>query len=314
MMNLPKCLLAASTALTVLASVASAKIEREVERTFQVQPGVHVNLSTLGGNITVTSTTDAEVKIVAKEHIRTNSDAEADELLKKLNLTFEQKGDTVSATAEYQSSMGFHFGSWPPVEVEFEVRVPVSASVDLKTSGGDEIVGDLLGKVYARTSGGDIKLGRIVGDINASTSGGNVSIEEGQTTVKASTSGGNITAKHLVGPSDLKTSGGDIKIESVENAIDARTSGGDIKANFDGVLRGDSKLDTSGGQVKATVGKTMAFHLNADTSGGEVDASGLTITIDRGGVGKSSLAGSVNGGGPDLRLHTSGGDIDVETR
>jgi DUF4097 and DUF4098 domain-containing protein YvlB len=313
MMNLPKSLLAASTAVTVLASVASAKIEREVERTFQVQPGVHVNLSTLGGNITVTSTTDAEVKIVAKEHIRTNSEAEADELLKKLDLTFEQHGDTVSATAEYQSAMGLHWGN-SPVEVEFEVHVPVSASVDLKTSGGDEIVGDLTGKVYARTSGGDIKLGRIVGDINASTSGGNVAIEEGQTTVKVSTSGGNITAKHLVGPSDLKTSGGDIKVESVENSIDARTSGGDIRANFDGALRGDSKLDTSGGQVKATVGKAMAFHLNADTSGGEVEAGGLTITIDHGGVGKSSLVGSVNGGGPDLRLHTSGGDIDVETR
>jgi hypothetical protein len=296
-----------------IATAASAKIEREVERTFQVAPGVHVRLQTIGGNITVTSTTEAVVKIVAKEHIRASSDAEADDLLKKLNLTFDQSGDTVSAVADYGTTMGLHWGN-TPVTVEFEVQVPVSSSVDLKTSGGDVIVGDLMGKVYARTSGGDIKLGRIAGEINASTSGGNVAVEEGQTVVKVSTSGGNITAKHLVGPSDLKTSGGDIKLESVENSVDARTSGGDIRANFDGVLRGDSKLDTSGGQVKATVAKAMAFHLDADTSGGEVDAGGLTITIDHGGVGKSSLSGSVNGGGPDLRLHSSGGDIDVETR
>lgn len=306
--------IASAGVLAAFTASASAKIERVVERTFQVQPGVHVEVSTAGGEVRVESSSDSVVKIVAKEHIRAGSDAEADELLTKLDLKLEQSGNEVTASASYGSSIGLHFGSWPPVQVDFVVSVPASASADLKSSGGDIIVSDLGGAVHAHTSGGDVKLGSIGGNVDASTSGGNVVLVEGRASVRLETSGGNVSAKHLVGPSDLRTSGGDIKVDSVENTLKAETSGGDVKAGFDGGLKGDCLLSTSGGQVKASVGKDVGFHLDASTSGGEVDASGLTITIDHGGIGRSSLAGLVNGGGPVLKLRSSGGDIEVSTR
>jgi DUF4097 and DUF4098 domain-containing protein YvlB len=304
------CLLVAFTA----SASASAKIERVVEKTFQVQPGVHIDVSTSGGEVRVESSNDLVVTIVAKEHIRAGSDAEADEVLKKLDLKLEQSGNDVTASAHYESKMGFHVGNWPPVQVDFIVSVPVSASADLKTSGGDIVVSDLQGAVHAHTSGGDVKLGAIGGNVDASTSGGNVVLSEGRSSVRLETSGGNVSAKHLVGPADLRTSGGDIKVDSVENTLKAETSGGDVKAGFDGGLKGDCTLSTSGGQVKASVGKEVGFHLDASTSGGSVDATGLTITIDHGGMGRSSLSGLVNGGGPVLKLRSSGGDIEVSTR
>jgi DUF4097 and DUF4098 domain-containing protein YvlB len=306
-------LFATVSLLAAIAAPASAKIERVVEKSFQVQPGMRLKVSTMGGNINVAASSDSQVKIVAKEHIRADSEAEADEMVKKLELTIDQNGNEVTASASYEHE-GFHFGNWPPVQVDFVVTVPSSASAELKTSGGDVIVDNLDGAVNAHTSGGDIKLGTIGGDIDAHTSGGNVVLVEGRGRVRLETSGGNISAKRVVGSADLRTSGGDIKVESVENTLDAETSGGDVRASFDGAIKGDCKLSTSGGQVRATVSKSAAFHLEAGTSGGEVDASGLTITIDHGGTGKSSLSGSVNGGGPDLRLHSSGGDIEINTR
>jgi len=45
-----------------------------------------------------------------------------------------------------------------------------------------------------------------------------------------------------------------------------------------------------------------------------VNASGLTITIEKGGTGKSRLVGAVNGGGPLLKLRSSGGDVTVHSR
>jgi DUF4097 and DUF4098 domain-containing protein YvlB len=301
------CLLAAFTAS------ASAKIERVVERTFQVQPGVHINVTTSGGEIAVESSNDSVVRIVAKEHIRAGSDAEADDILKKLDLKLEQSGNEVTASATYATSMGFHFGG-SPVQVDFVMTVPVSASADLKSSGGDILVKDLAGSVHAHTSGGDIKLGNIGGAVDASTSGGNVVLGEGRSTVRLSTSGGNVSAKHLGGPADLRTSGGDIKVDTADSSLRAETSGGDVKAAFAGDLGGECYLSTSGGQVQASVRKDIGFHLDASTSGGEVDASGLTITIDHGGLGRSSLAGLVNGGGPLLKLRSSGGDIEISTR
>jgi len=64
--------------------------------------------------------------------------------------------------------------------------------------------------------------------------------------------------------------------------------------------------------VRAVVDSNAAFKLDASTSGGSVDARGLTITLD-GSRHRSSLSGDVNGGGPELRLHSSGGDIVIET-
>jgi DUF4097 and DUF4098 domain-containing protein YvlB len=276
---------------------------------------VHLTVSTYGGEIRVDPSSDGVVKVVAKEHFHADSEAEADEIMQKVDLTIEQHGNEVVATAVTKGSgIGFHFGWSHDVHIDFIVTVPSSTSVDLKTSGGDIAVGDLGGSVHARTSGGEVKLGKITGDIDASSSGGDVELADGHGSVKLSTSGGNVTAGHLAGPSTLRTSGGDIKVDSVEDTLDANTSGGNVRAGFDGPLKGDCSLSTSGGEVKATVGPKVAFHLDARTSGGDVNAAGVTITIDRGGMGKSSLAGDVNGGGPLLKLRTSGGDIEVITR
>ena len=293
---------------------AHAKIERTVEKTFAVQPGGELKVETQGGDIRVQTSPDPAVKVVAKQQIRASSDAEADELLKKLTLTIEQQADGVSASARYEKTSGFHFGSWPPVQVDFIVTVPVNYHVTLKTSGGDVTVGDLMGRVHARTSGGDVTLGKIAGDIDAGTSGGNVRLTEGSATVKLGTSGGDIRVGRAVGPTDLDTSGGDIDIKSVENTLHASTSGGDVSAGIGGALKGDCRLGTSGGRVRVTVDKGVAFNLDAATSGGDVDATGLTITIEKGGSGRSRLSGKVNGGGPLLKLRSSGGDIIVETR
>src|SRR4051794_1434148 len=84
------------------ASVASAhaKIERMVERTFTVSPSGTVHLATQGGNIQVqpAAAGDSTVKVTARERINADSEAEADEILRKLTLTIEQNGNDVTAT------------------------------------------------------------------------------------------------------------------------------------------------------------------------------------------------------------------------
>ena len=294
---------------------AHAKIERVIEKTFTVQPGGVLKVETHGGDIRVQTSADPTVKVVARERIRASSDAEADEILSKLTLTIEQQAGGGSALAKYEKKLaGFHWGSWPPVQVDFTVTVPAAYNVDLHTSGGDITVGDLNGKAYLRTSGGDLTLGKISGDIDGGTSGGNVRLEEGLAVVKLGTSGGDIRVGRAVGATDLGTSGGNIDIKSVENTLRAATSGGDVSAGIAGPLKGDCKLSTSGGRVRVTVDKAAAFDLDASTSGGDVDASGLTITIERGGSGRSRLSGKVNGGGPLLKLRSSGGNVIVQTR
>jgi hypothetical protein len=302
-------LLAIGALLAVPATV-HAKIIRNVEKTFTVQPGGNLKAVTSGGDITVKTADIAEVRITAKETIRASSEQEADDLLKNLELTMEQNGNDVRAEAKYGSHLGIHFGS-TPVTVSFTVTVPAKFNVDLHTSGGDIAVASLTGNTRARTSGGNLHFERMDGEIDAGTSGGDIHLQEGTAKGRLTTSGGDIHVVRAGGPLEVDTSGGSIVLESVAQLIRASTSGGDVRATFTEAPKQDVHLGTSGGNVQVHLPKTAAFHLDASTSGGEVDASGLTLTLEKGGSGRSRLVGAVNGGGPLLKLRTSGGDITV---
>lgn len=321
-------------ALTTIS--ADAKIVRQVEKTFAVQPGGLLKAKTQGGDIEVRTADISEVRVTARQTIHAATEAKADELLEKLELTMEQRGNDVICEAKYGEKQRFRWSmNWPPVQVDFIVTVPKSfnadldsaaagpqgkadagllkatINLDLSTSGGDITVGDLQGSVKAQTSGGDLRFARIGGDLTGTTSGGDIDLQESSARARLSTSGGDITIDRANGPTEVSTSGGNIRISSVRELISASTSGGDIHAEIDGTLTRDTALSTSGGNVKLKLGKEFGFRLDASTSGGDIDATGLTIKLERGGNRRSRLVGEVNGGGPTLKLRSSGGDIDV---
>jgi hypothetical protein len=262
------------------ATTEPAVIERAITKTFPAAPGGVFHLETGGGKIDLqSSSTDKVVTIHAKEKIHADNEANADEILKRLTLSFAQQGNNIVARAKYEGARSlFHSGSWPPVQVDFVVSVPASFSVELDSGGGRVTVGDLAGPVRARTGGGELNLGRISGEVEASTGGGSV------------------------------------RIESVANTLRASTGGGSLRAVISGALKGDSEVQTSGGSIHLTVDRTAAFTLDAVASGSNVDIYGLPITVAVGGPGRGQLAGSVNGGGPLLKLRSSNGSIEVLTR
>jgi hypothetical protein len=306
----------ASTAsvLALSVSVAAAAIERTVEKTFNVTGHGTLRVETQGGGIRVEPSSGSTVKVTAKQRIRANSDSEADELLKKLELTIEQEGNNVRVVSRYERKpSGWSWSSWPPVNVDFVVTVPAKYSADLHTSGGSITVGDLAGPLNARTSGGSITLGKMGGEVEARTSGGSITLQEGSAPVELSTSGGNITVGRVAGTAKLSTSGGNIRIDSASNMLRASTSGGNIRAAITGPLTEDSSITTSGGSVRVAVDKAAAFRLDASSSGGSVDADGLTLTLESASRDRNRLAGTVNGGGPTLKLRSSGGSVSVRT-
>jgi hypothetical protein len=291
---------------------AHARIDRVVEKSFPVTGAGVLRVETQGGGIRVMPSADSAVRVRAKQRIQAATDAEADELLKKLELTFEQNGNDIRVVAKYErQSPVLRFRSWPPVNVDFEITVPESYATELHTSGGAITVGDLNGKADLRTSGGTIKLGRMGGPVDARTSGGGISLAEARGPVELKTSGGSISVGRVAGPGDFSTSGGSIKVDSVVSSLRAHTSGGSIRANISGPLKEECSLSTSGGSVSVTVDKAAAFQLDASTSGGGVDAAGLTLTLEKSSRDRSRLAGAVNGGGPLLKLRSSGGGISV---
>jgi len=294
--------------------ILTAKIERTVEKSFTVQPGGTLKVETMGGGIKVEPGSDNAVKIVVKQRIEAATDAEADEILQHLTLTFEQQGNDVTALARYEGERTFswfHFGSWPPVQCEFTVTVPAKYSVDLKTSGGGISVGDLTGTVVARTSGGGLRFGQITGTVDGHTSGGGISVESCTGDVNVHTSGGGIHLGPVGGNAQVHTSGGGISIKGIAGVVNAHTSGGPIDVAFAGPLKGDCEFSTSGGGITVHVDPKSDFDLDACTSGGGVSCQ-MPVTVV-GEIKPSHVSGKVNAGGHELKLRSSGGSIRIAT-
>jgi HSP20 family molecular chaperone IbpA len=159
------------------------------------------------------------------------------------------------------------------LRVKFYITIPDKYNVDVNTAGGSISVDDLEGEVEVDTSGGSIKLGNIVGNVKA------------------------------------ETSGGSIKTQDIDGNVNAHTSGGSIKVTMTKQITEDASLTTSGGSVTANLVHDIKVDIDASTSGGRVRSD---FSVD-GKVTKRSVRGEINGGGPKLRLKTSGGSIHINS-
>ncbi len=145
-------------------------------------------------------------------------------------------------------------------------------------------------------------------NVDLNTSGGSIEIEDLEGEVDAYTSGGSISLEDIQGNVDIKTSGGSLDLDNIIGKIDAHTSGGSIELKLPKKPTKDSKVKTSGGSITAYLVKNVAVNLSAKTSGGRVSSE---FTVD-GKITKRSIEGTINGGGPELVLKTSGGSVRIK--
>jgi hypothetical protein len=273
------------------------------------------------------------------------SRSEFERMLRDFRLDVTQQGQDIRVDGKFIRGwkpalfFGIFFGhqicrSWDECleyswlrEVEYRVTVPRQFSADVTTYRGSISVDDLTGEVTARTSGGSLNFGRIDGPVDGRTSGGSITLAGGKGKAVVHTSGGSISIREVAGDVDASTSGGSISIERASGrvsahtsgggisvgeaigAIDASTSGGSVTASLLAQPKDECRLYTSGGSINVNLGKDVHMNLDASTSGGRVSTDfPVPSSGDR---HHSELRAPINGGGPRLYLHTSGGGINV---
>ena len=287
-----------TSALVLTANPAAA--EFRLEKRLALNAGGTFTLNSDTGSVTVTgdSTSGVVVTVTSNE----------DDLASRLDVQFSDAGGHVTVTAKRRGTLSGLF-NWSFQRVHFEVHVPRSAVVDVSTAGGSIHASGLAGRTRVHTSGGSINADDIEQDLDASTSGGSIHVQHVKGRVDVHTSGGSIEADDVHGDLRASTSGGSVRIHEAGGRVDAHSSGGGIDVAFvHGNNRGGD-LSTSGGGVRAELDPKVALTIDAGTSGGRVD-SDVPVSVS-GTLGRSSLHGDLNGGGPSLRMHTSGGGIRI---
>jgi DUF4097 and DUF4098 domain-containing protein YvlB len=190
--------------------------------------------------------------------------------------------------------------------------------VNAETGGGSISVGGGQQAVAAQTGGGSIDVQNCPGDVRASTGGGSLEIGEVGGRVDLETGGGSIRLASAKGPVTASTGGGSIQLFKLMNGARAESGAGSITAEFLSVST-DSTLETSVGDVIVYISPNAHVTVKASVE----MANGHKIRSDFGDIKISSeggewgprtyyATGTLNGGGPVLRVKTSSGNIEFK--
>jgi DUF4097 and DUF4098 domain-containing protein YvlB len=198
----------------------------------------------------------------------------------------------------------------------------VEGNATLHTSGGHIRVDSIEGVAHLDTGGGNITLEHSGGELTAETGGGEIEVGEAAGLVRARTGGGGIRVVRVIGPTNLETSGGSIYLTQVDSPVKASTSAGGITAWFVSPPKsaGTCDLQSSAGDIVVHMPRNLAVTIDAEVALGNehrvfVDpAFPLKVSYDDSSSGARTVRaeGSLNGGGPLVRLRTVDGNIRFE--
>jgi TonB family protein len=222
----------------------------------------------------------------------------------------------------------------------------VAGDINAFTAGGHIITGNIAGDAVLRSGGGHIRAEHIAGRAELDTEGGNITVGKAESvvdvhtgggqidfgevrgSVRARTGGGGIRVIYVSGPMEVESSAGSICLTRVAGSLRAATAGGTITAwinpdapSDNGVvhLAGASQLSSGDGDIVVFLPRNLAANIEATVESGglrHVDADpALGLTFDS----PASLTGSplhavgtLNGGGPMLKLRTMAGKIRLQ--
>jgi len=211
----------------------------------------------------------------------------------------------------------------------------ISGDIGLHTGGGPIEVRHANGKVIAETGGGSIRILSGAQGASIDTGGGSIDVRQCNGRVKASTGGGSIDLGDIGGPAEIDTGGGSIHLASAKGYVKASTGGGGIElygvpsahaeTGAGGIIvklvnaggdRHDSVLETAAGDITVYIASDVAVTVRASVDLGNghrivSEFPDIHVTSEGGQWGPKTLAaeGTLNGGGPLLKVHTTTGDI-----
>ncbi len=212
----------------------------------------------------------------------------------------------------------------------------VNGDIGLHSGGGSIEVRQANGKVVAETGGGSVEILSCGQGAVVETGGSSITVRHCNGKVKVSTGGGSVDLSDIGGPAEIETGGGSIRLTSAKGHVHAETGGGGIElygvpsasaetgaggitvklVNTGGGERSDSDLETGAGDITVYIASDVAVNVRASVdmgNGHHITTDFPDIHIgsegDKWGPKTLTAEGTLNGGGPTVKVHTSSGDI-----
>ncbi len=280
-----------------------ARTEGHFDRTLTVSGAVNLDVTTGSGDVSVKTGGSNQVVIHATIHSNNwlfSDDSAVHQV--EANPPIQQSGNTIRIGGSLSGDAARH------VAIDYVITVPADTTLQAHSGSGNVEVEGVRSEVQTQTGSGDIRMRDLGSKTRAQTGSGNIRGENVGAPFTAQTGSGDIEVSLTgSGDVDVHTGSGRLQVRGIKGGFRAQTGSGDIQA--DGSPTGAWRLHTGSGNVRLALGAGTGFNLDVHTSSGSIHSQ-LPITV-QGSVSQRELKGSVHGGGPDVEVSTSSGDVDI---
>ncbi len=127
------------------------------------------------------------------------------------------------------------------------------------------------------------------------------------TVLTLSNTNGDINVRNMTGELKLETTNGRIKGVNLEGTTRASTTNGEVDLDYSALGSGGITADTTNGGVIIRLDRSVKARVNARVTNGGISADNLPIEMSE--SSRKRMIGTLNGGGPEIRLETTNGAV-----
>jgi hypothetical protein len=297
---------AAVLCLLVGTTLAVASEQGHFEKTLTVSGAADLEVFTHSGDVTIRSGPAGTIAIIGKIRVGDrwfNGGKKADVQNIEQNPPITQTGNHVR----------IDYVNVRDVAIDYQITAPPDTRVRTKSGSGDQIIEGMQAGVDLETGSGDVRLRDLAGDLRVHTGSGNVEARGASGPVEARAGSGDIRIEeNSKGDVHVETGSGNIEVRGVDGGLRVSAGSGDI--SVDGKPASGWSVRTGSGNAQLRVPDQAAFDIDVSTSSGSVEVGHPVTTTIQGRVQEEhkSIRGKVNGGGPEISVHTGSGDIRVD--
>lgn len=275
-------------------ATAALAADNNFDRTLSVSGSPAVAVATGSGSIRLHAGSDSQVHVAAHLHAGGNnswfgggSSSDTQSRIDQIvaNPPIHQSGNDITIGERHAGDR------YRNISIDYEITLPRASQINASTGSGDIDSEDVGASFKADSGSGSVRARAVHGPANLQTGSGDIELEQ-----------------NAQGEVRAQTGSGSIRIREMNGALRAGTGSGDIEIS--GHITGDSKLDTGSGSVRLTLGNSAGYTLDASTGSGSIHTQSPIAM--QGDLNRHHINGTVNGGGPTLRINTGSGDIEIK--
>ena len=277
----------------LLAAPAIAGAQRDTfEETVPLQPGGNLTIDASGGSVLLLAWDQPQVEIQAR--IEAPADVDGDygrDIVAATRIDVRTSGGAVSIRNDFSEveRRGFFDRRRTRPDVHYEIRAPRELNLDLNLDrGAGTTLRGFEGQILMNVERSDLNLVELSGTLR-------VNLENGQ--MQASDFNGSLTLSVDRGERAVLTRlRGSVLIEADRTNVVLR----DVR------LEGDSDVTIDRGDFDVELAENLPLTIDAELSSRVDLNSDLPVTLQQNG---DRFQGSVNGGGPELRIRADRGEL-----